>query len=172
MAKRTPSIDAALRARRGQRGFAYAWVLMMVLVMGIYLAELGDVWQTRIRRAREEQLLQVGDEIRRAIKAYTEQDAGQGGGGQYPKTLDDLVQDPRVPFARRFLRKAYKDPITGEDWSYIGAPGGGFMGVYSKSNDKPLKQWGFTAQYASFTDKPSYQEWKFAHWPGGGSRTR
>ncbi|UXY16805.1 type II secretion system GspH family protein [Chitiniphilus purpureus] len=155
---------------RRQQGFAYAWVLMMVLVMGIYLAELGDVWQTRIRRAREEELLIVGDEIRRAIKAYSEQNSGQG--PQYPKTLDDLVQDPRVPFARRFLRRPYKDPITGEDWSYIGAPGGGFMGVFSKSNDKPLKQWGFTAQYSGFADKTSYQEWKFAHWPGGGSRTR
>ncbi|WP_255989768.1 type II secretion system protein [Chitinolyticbacter albus] len=165
MANRLPSTS-----RRVQQGFAYAWVLMMVLVMGIYLAKLGEVWQTRIQRTKEEELLIVGDEIRRAIKAYSEINAG--GGPQYPKTLDDLVQDPRAPFARHFLRKPYMDPVTGEDWAYIGAPGGGFMGVYSKSLQKPLKQTGFASIYATFADKPNYQEWKFAHWPGGGSRTR
>ncbi|KPC54443.1 hypothetical protein [Amantichitinum ursilacus] len=153
-----------------QRGFAYAWALMMVLITGIYLAEVADVWQTRIRRMKETQLLAEGDEIRMAIKHYTEQ--GNANAMQYPHSLDDLISDNRVPFPRRFLRHAYKDPITGEDWLYIAAPGGGFMGVYSKSMDKPLKRDNFPASYVGFANKDNYQEWKFAQWPTGGGRVR
>ncbi|KAF0812915.1 hypothetical protein IGB42_02763 [Andreprevotia sp. IGB-42] len=156
--------------RPAQQGFAYLWALMMVLVMGIYLGAVGEAWQTRMLRAKEEQLMRQGDEIRVAIKRYTEQ---QGQQMQYPKTLDDLVQDPRVPFPRHFLRRPYKDPITDEDWGYIAAPGGGFMGVYSKSRQRPLKQANFPTQYVGFIDKQTYDEWKFAHWPtnnGGGRK--
>ncbi|WP_084088673.1 type II secretion system protein [Andreprevotia lacus] len=152
-----------------QGGFAYLWALMMVLVMAIYLAEVGDVWQTRSQRAREAELLRYGDEIRIAIKRYNEEKTMPG---QYPKSIDDLVQDSRSPTPRHYLRRPYKDPITGEDWSYIAAPGGGFMGVFSKSRDKPLKQANFPTQYVGFADKQTYDEWKFAHWPtsGGGGR--
>ncbi|AOY02244.1 type II secretion system protein [Jeongeupia sp. USM3] len=150
-----------------QAGFAYVWVLMMVLVMGIYLGLVGDAWQTKLQREREQELLRVGDEIRLAIKGYNAIDS------QYPKRLQDLVQDPRVPFARRFLRRAYKDPMTGEDWAYIGAPGGGFMGVYSKSTKVPLKQSNFPQPYGNFVDKKSFADWQFAWWPNsGGGRTR
>ncbi|GGP27939.1 type II secretion system protein [Silvimonas amylolytica] len=152
---------------RRQRGFAYAWALMMVLITGIYLAEVAEVWQTRIRRLKEQELLVEGDEIGHALAGYIAQTA-TGQPAQYPKTLDDLVSDPRVPFPRRFLRKAYKDPITGEDWLYIAAPGGGIMGVYSKATDKPLKQDNFPASYATFANKNSYQDWKFVQWPTGG----
>ncbi len=91
----------ATAAPAPQRGFAYAWALMMVLITGIYLAEVADVWQTRIRRMKETQLLADGDEIRMAIKHYTEQ--GNANNLQYPHTLDDLVSDNRVPFPRRFF---------------------------------------------------------------------
>ncbi|WP_228098322.1 type II secretion system protein [Chitinilyticum piscinae] len=143
---------------------------MLVLVMGVYLAEVGEVWQTRIKRAREAELIRIGDEVRRAVKAYTEQNTGQG--TQYPKELADLVKDPRMPVTKRYLRRVYKDPITGEDFQLIPAPGGGFMGVYSKSTEKPLKQDNFPSEYSSFKDKPSYTEWRFAHWPQGNSGRR
>jgi type II secretory pathway pseudopilin PulG len=146
-------------------GFAYAWALMAVLIMGIYLAQVGEAWQNRAQRAKEAELLRVGAEIRNGIKHYTEQNMMQG--VQYPKTLEDLVQDPRSPSPRRFIRQAYKDPLTGEDWLYISAPGGGFMGVYSRAKGKPLKQRLFPADFASFADQSSYQDWKFAHWPNG-----
>jgi len=166
------SVAMGKRLNRSSRhgGFAYLWALMMVLVMAIYLGEVGEEWHTHALRLKEEQLLREGDEIRLAIKAYTEV---KDHPGQYPRTLDDLTQDPRVPFPRHFLRHPYKDPITNDDWAYIAAPGGGFMGVYSKSTDKPLKQANFPSQYSGFADKQSYQDWKFAQWPnnsGGGRR--
>ncbi|WP_028454223.1 membrane protein [Chitinilyticum litopenaei] len=164
----SPSTRCSLR--HAQQGFAYGWVLMLVMVMGVYLAQIGEVWQTKNQRAKEAELMRVGDEIRRAIKAYTEQNTGNG--PQYPRELADLVKDPRLPVTKRYLRREYKDPLTGEDWQLIPAPGGGFMGVYSKSTARPLKQDNFPQEYASFKDKPSFADWRFAWWPQGNSGRR
>ncbi|MBM5573679.1 type II secretion system protein [Deefgea sp. CFH1-16] len=163
-------VTTCRQQHRAQQGFAYVWALMLVLIMGIYLAQVGEAWQNRIQRSKEEELMRVGNEIRLAIKQYSEQNSAAG--LQYPKTLQDLVQDPRVPFPRRYLRKAYKDPITGGDWLMIGGPGGGFMGVQSPSLQKPLKNDQFIQENASFKDAKSYQDWRFAHWPnqGGGRK--
>ncbi|WP_198314674.1 type II secretion system protein [Chitinibacter sp. GC72] len=160
------------RLKRTQQGFAYMWALMMVLVMSIYLGQVGEAWQNRIQRAKEEELLRMGAEIKMAVKRYNENNIGDNPQTAYPKTLQDLVQDPRVAFPKRYLRKAYKDPITGDDWQYIGAPGGGFVGVASKSVLKPLKNANFPEDTPGFVDAKSYQDWRFAHWPnrGGGRR--
>ena len=168
--KGMPQPSAALTTIAKQQGFAYIWALMLVLIMGIYLAQVGEAWQNKLQRNKEEELLRVGNEIRLAIKQYSEQNSA--GGLQYPKTLNDLVQDPRVPFPRRFLRKAYKDPMTGNDWAYIGGPGGGIMGVNSKSELKPLKNHNFLAEYTSFQEAKTYQDWRFAHWPNQGGNVR
>jgi hypothetical protein len=158
--------------RARQQGFAYMWALMMVLIMSIYLAKVGEAWHNRIQRSKEEELLRIGAEIKMAVKRYSENNIGDNPATAYPKSLQDLVQDPRVPFPKRYLRKAYQDPITGDDWSYIGAPGGGFAGVASKSPKKPLKTANFPEDAQGFTEAKSYQEWRFAHWPnrGGGRR--
>jgi type II secretory pathway pseudopilin PulG len=161
---------AAGKTPYSQQGFAYIWALMLVLIMGIYLGQVGEAWHNRIQRNKEEELMRVGNEIRIAIKQYSEQ--GTEGGAQYPKNIKDLVQDPRVPFPRRYLRKAYKDPMTGEDWSYISGPGGGFMGVQSKSTAKPLKTDNFPTEYTSFKEAKAYQDWRFAHWPNQGGLGR
>ncbi|MEJ8855438.1 type II secretion system protein [Variovorax robiniae] len=159
------------RLRKAQRGFTLIWALMTVFILGIYLGEVGTLWGTEIARDKEEVLLHQGDEIREAIRRYMEA-GGAAGGMQYPRKLDDLVKDPRVPFERRFLRKAYKDPMTGKDWSYIGAPGGGIMGVYSSASGTPFKQEDFPKVYSSFTRQTSYEGWKFAHYPGSAGLRR
>lgn len=147
----------------GQRGYGYAFALLAVLLLGIYLAKVGEAWSSQQRRAREAVLLQQGDEIRRAVASYVA--ATQEGQPRYPKSLAELVQDERGTVLRRHLRRAYRDPITGLDWAYIDAPGGGFLGVYSKSLARPLKQAGFRPPYRGFADQRTYQAWRFAAWP-------
>ena len=45
----------------------------------------------------------------------------------------------------RHLRRLYKEPITGQDeWGLVEAPGGGVMGVYSRSEDEPIKTGNFS----------------------------
>ncbi|WP_063786753.1 type II secretion system protein [Caballeronia cordobensis] len=152
----------AVGRRRGrQRGFGMLWALVCVALIGIYLMEVGTVWTTQVKRAKEDELLRRGDAIRRAIVAYVQADQS----GAYPKSFDDLLRDPRVSFVRRFLREPYADPMTNGEWLFERGPGGELYGVYSASGDEPLKKDGFPDQYAGFALKPTYQEWKFTNFP-------
>jgi type II secretory pathway pseudopilin PulG len=140
-----------------QGGFTYLGLLFAVAVLGITLATIGVVWSTQARREREAELLWVGDQYRNAIAQY------RNYGGQLPLALTDLVQDPRVPLPRRFLRRLYPDPMTGQaDWQLITVPGGnGIIGVASSSQDKPIKQANFNTVDAQFADAQCYCDWKF-----------
>ena len=39
------------------------------------------------------------------------------------------------------------------------------MGVFSKSEEKPIKQGNFAAKQAAFEDAESYTKWTFTHSP-------
>lgn len=142
------------------RGFTLVWCLAAVAVMGIYLMKVGDAWQMRVQREREFALRHVGGEIRTAIRRYVE-----NGDGSYPRNLNDLVEDNRTGQTRRWLRRAWRDPMTGMDWEYLSAPGEGFMGVHSKSTKRPLKRSGFSDSDADMADASTYAAWRFAYWP-------
>ncbi|WP_019450082.1 type II secretion system protein [Cupriavidus sp. BIS7] len=146
------------------RGFTLVWCLAAVAIMGVYLMKVGDAWQMHIQREREFELRQVGSEIRTAIRRYVE-----NGDGSYPRTLQDLVEDTRTGQTRRWLRRAWRDPITGADWQYLHAPGEGFMGVHSRSNKQPLKQSGFPDELADMAGAAAYADWRFAYWPAWNS---
>lgn len=147
--------------RRRQRGFSLILCLAAVAVMGIYLMKVGEVWQTRVQREREFELRHVGHEVREAVRRYVE-----NGDGLYPRTLDDLVEDNRTGQTRRWLRRAWRDPVTGADWIYLPAPGDGFMGVHSASTKRPLQQDNFPDDEPGLAHAASYQDWRFAYWPG------
>ena len=58
--------------------------------------------------------------------------------------LEELLQDPRYPDIRRYLRKIYLDPMTGSaEWGLVTGPGGEIYGVHSLSGDEPLKKANF-----------------------------
>jgi type II secretory pathway pseudopilin PulG len=140
-------------------GFTYVAVLLLVAVMGTALTVVSQVWQTMQRRDKEDQLLYVGDEMRRAFARYA---ASAAGGQRYPQSLEDLVKDPRYPEVRRYLRRVYPDPITGRaDWGLVKGPGDGIMGVYSLSEDEPLKKTEFRFRDRDFEGKTKYTEWVF-----------
>jgi len=145
----------------GQRGFTYLTVLFVVAMMAGGLALIGEVWHTSNLREKEADLLHVGNEYRRAIERYY-----LTGQRQYPKNLVDLVKDPRQPGTVRHLRRLYPDPITGKDeWGLVKSADGGFAGVYSLSEDAPLKSAGFAVRDAAFEGKGKYSEWQFVFAP-------
>ena len=160
-----------LRELRGfaQNGFSYLIVLFAIAALGAALGVAGQVWHTASVREKERQLLYVGNAFRDAIASYYER--SPSGAKSFPKTFDELVKDPRFPNTMRHLRKIYPDPITGkEDWGLIPAPGGGIMGVYSKSEARPLKVAYFDAPYQAFAEralqlkeKMTYAQWQFAY---------
>jgi type II secretory pathway pseudopilin PulG len=145
-----------------QSGFTYLTVLFVVAFMGLGMAMAGKVYRTTVLREREAELLWVGNQYRVAIEAYAKR-----GGGLYPRSLDDLLKDPRDPGVRRYLRKRFPDPISGSgEWGTVKAADGGIMGVYSLSEAAPFKTAGFRARDAAFENAAKYSDWKFVYQPG------
>ena len=93
---------------RRHAGFTYIGLLILVAAMGLALTVVAQLWHTAQTRDKEEELLFVGNEIRRAIGLYITST------GRYPHNLEDLLKDPGFPGVRRSLRKLYRDPITDE----------------------------------------------------------
>jgi type II secretory pathway pseudopilin PulG len=152
----------------GQRGFTYLTVLFVVAMMSGGLALIGEVWHTSNVREKEAELLHIGNEYRRAIERYYKSGppSDPRRPRQYPKNLADLVKDPRDAGTVRHLRRLYPDPITGkEEWGLVKSADGGFAGVYSLSEDAPLKTAGFAVRDAAFEGKTKYSEWQFVFAP-------
>lgn len=100
---------------RAENGFVYLWALFAVALAGIVMAGAGQVWQVKAQREKEAQLLYVGEEFRKAIMSYY-----NTGTRQFPETLEELLQDKRLPNIKRHLRKIYQDPVTNTaEWGLI-----------------------------------------------------
>jgi hypothetical protein len=152
------------RCAARQRGVVMLWALMCVALISIYLMKVGQMWETNIRRANEDELLRRGDAIRNGIQSFVRAESSNA----FPRNFDDLLQDPRASFVRRHLRSAYADPITHGDWQIVKGPNGEFYGVYSASQDVPFKRDEFSDADAGFSLQTSYQEWKFVTYPSNG----
>jgi type II secretory pathway pseudopilin PulG len=143
------------------RGFTYLTVLFIVAVITAGLALVGEVWETAAKREKETELLFIGNQYRQAITRYY-----LAGKNQYPRSLDDLLKDPRQPGIVRYLRRAYQDPFTGKaEWGIVKAPDGGVQGIYSQSDQKPLKIANFRVRDAGFESAKTYADWKFVYSP-------
>ena len=63
----------------------------------------------RVRRDREEEMIHRGVQYSRALRRFVKKT------GRYPTRLEELENTNNV----RFLRKRYKDPITGKDFKLL-----------------------------------------------------
>ena len=156
----SPGVNAERRlldadARGAAGGFTYIAVLVLIALVGMGLVLASELWLTAQKREKERELLFTGNQFRRAIEMYSAT-------GAYPKRLEDLLQDPRVPGVRRYLRKIYRDPITGSnEWGLVRSSGDVIIGVYSLSDERPLKQAEFRLVDQDFKGKKKYSEWVF-----------
>jgi hypothetical protein len=116
------------RRRQSERGFA----LLLVFAMAAAAALLIYVEMPRVafehQRDKEEVLIDRGEQYVRAIQLYVAKL------GKYPQSLDDLENTNNV----RFLRRRYRDPMTGEDeWRLIHTDGVQFTdSLIHKKQDK------------------------------------
>ena len=62
-----------------------------------------------MKRDREEEMIHRGVQYSRAIRRYVKKT------GRYPTRLEELENTNNI----RFLRKRYKDPITGKDFKLL-----------------------------------------------------
>lgn len=143
-------------------GFILLGMLCLLVISGYILTQASAKWSDVVKREREQELLKVGDTIRKSIGSYY--NATPGVVKQYPPSLDALLYDNRFPMPKRHIRKLYIDPVTQhEGWGIVVAPNGGVMGVNSLSGEKPFKQKNFRPIYQDFEDKDYYGEWYFVY---------
>jgi type II secretory pathway pseudopilin PulG len=81
----------------------------MVSVMLIAAAVVAPNLAFQIKRDREEELVHRGVQYTRAIRSYAKRT------GRYPVRAEDLLGGPD----QRFIRKLYKDPMTGGDFKFL-----------------------------------------------------
>lgn len=156
--------------RRAQEGFTYVAVLVAVTIVGVILATTGEVWSQSRQREKEQELLFVGDQFRQAIALYYQRTPGAG--KRYPERLEDLLEDKRYLTNQRYLRKIFRDPMTGKpDWGLVLAPEGGIMGVHSLAGARPIKQGNFRERDQTFAGANIYSEWRFVYEPPRASAT-
>jgi type II secretory pathway pseudopilin PulG len=85
-----------------------AALLVMMAVMAIAMTTALPVWHTVTQRDKEEELIFRGNQYAHAIAMFQRKY-----GGAFPPTVDVLVRE-------KFLRRKYKDPITGDDFQVVG----------------------------------------------------
>ena len=144
-----------------ERGFTYVGLLFAIVVIGLMLTVVAQVWRTTAQREREAELLWAGHAYRMAIASYFAL------GHRYPATLEALLTDDRFPLPKHHLRKLYVDPMTRHaDWTLLRTPDQvGIQGVASASQLPPVKRDGFELVDASFKDADCYCKWKFVYAP-------
>lgn len=148
---------------RRSQGFAYLLLLVVVATIATFAGYSVELGSTMSRRDAEQELLRVGEEFERALLSYARGGPTAGGlsrGG--PRSLDDLLRDPRHPGMLRHLRKRYRDPLTGRsEWGVLRDAAGGVLGVYSLAPGKPIRQAHFPAHWEHLADAGSYADWVF-----------
>jgi type II secretory pathway pseudopilin PulG len=92
---------------RGQQGYAMAALLVGLGIMAVMMTVVMPVWKQTAQREKEAELVFRGEQYARAIELY-----GRKLPGALPPNLDVLID-------QKFLRKKYKDPITGGDFDLV-----------------------------------------------------
>ena len=92
------------KAPIAQNGYAMAALLVAMAIMAVMMTVAMPVWRQIGQREKEEELVFRGQQWARAVGLFQRKYANAA-----PPNLDVLVQ-------QRFVRKKYKDPITGKDF--------------------------------------------------------
>lgn len=157
------AIRRPARRRHGRARGVMLLALMLALAIGsVAVLAVSDVWAVTRQRELEEELLFVGDQYRLAIERYYH---AQPQAKQLPRSLDELLADPRFPTPVRHLRRLYADPITGTtDWGLVKS-GDRIAGVFSRSQRSTVKRALFPEKYLEFEGREVYAQWRFVFAP-------
>ena len=114
-----------------ESGFILIFVMAMAAAIAIALFAAMPRVAFEAQRQKEQVLISRGEEYKRAIQLYVRKFS------RYPATLEALENTNNM----RFLRRRYKDPMTGKDeWRLIHAgPGGVFTDSLTMKPQRPNK---------------------------------
>jgi type II secretory pathway pseudopilin PulG len=156
--------SAISREKHPRHGYTYVGVLFIIATIGLTQALASTLWSFAQQREKERELLFIGNQFRKAIQQYYVKTPGFV--KTYPPSLEALLEDNRFVTTQRYLRRIYLDPMTNNaEWGIINAPQGGVMGIYSISNEKPIKQDGFAEVNIHLANRRHYSEWQFFYAP-------
>src|SRR5579863_162491 len=105
----TSSMRPRSQNRSGERGYIMMTLLLVMALMAIFAAVIVSSVTFDIKRDREEEMIHRGVQYSRAIRAYYKKFS------RYPAKIEDLENTNQM----RFLRKRYKDPLTGKDFKLL-----------------------------------------------------
>ena len=98
------------REFENEAGFVLLAVIFLTVVLLISLAIAAPKIAKSIQRDQEMETIHRGEQYKRALKLYYQKF------GSYPTSIDQLVETNQM----RFLRRKYKDPLTGkDDWKPV-----------------------------------------------------
>lgn len=95
--------------RRSQQGYILLTLLLAIALLAIFAVSVDRSITQQIKRDREQELIHRGVQYSRAVRGYYKKF------GRYPTRIEDLESSNTL----RFLRKRYKDPITGKDFKLL-----------------------------------------------------
>jgi type II secretory pathway pseudopilin PulG len=107
--KVSPRSQFVMRRTRDEQGYVLLTLILFVALLAIAMTVMAPVISQQVKRDREEELIHRGVQYSRAIKHFVKKF------GRYPTKIEDLESTNNV----RFLRKRYKDPITGKDFKIL-----------------------------------------------------
>src|SRR6201999_2852261 len=95
----------------GESGYVLLALLLVLTLMMIAMSVAAPRIAQQIKRQKEEELVHRGMDYATAVKRFVHKN-----GGRYPGSIEQLEDTNHV----RFLRKRYKDPMTGEsEWRLV-----------------------------------------------------
>jgi type II secretory pathway pseudopilin PulG len=95
--------------RRSERGYILITLILFVALVAITALVMAPLFTFQAKRDREEELIHRGTQYSRAMKHFVKKF------GRYPTRIEELENTNQV----RFLRRRYKDPITGKDFKLL-----------------------------------------------------
>jgi type II secretory pathway pseudopilin PulG len=99
------------RTRPAESGYVLLAVMLAFTLILLALSIEAPRIAQQIKRDKEEELVHRGKDYATAVKRYVHKN-----GGRYPVSIEQLEDTNHI----RFLRKKYKDPMTGEaDWRMV-----------------------------------------------------
>lgn len=99
----------ARKCSRREQGFVLLVLLLFVALLSISFLGMIQRFDFQIRRDREEELIHRGVQYSRAVRKFVKKF------GRYPENIEELEGTSNF----RFLRKRYKDPVTGKDFRLL-----------------------------------------------------
>lgn len=116
--------------RQSEQGYVLLYLLFLVAVLTLSLVTVLPYMDQQRKRDREEEMVHRGVQYSRAVRRYFRKF------GSYPASIEALENTNDI----RFLRKHYKDPITGKDFRVLHQTDVKFFGTNSIAGGQNLGQ--------------------------------